>query len=167
MKTKLNAMQRLLLTAMPKGKKVAERKVAYLSDTLFVHVLKLVMLGYKVPAGKKWLKEVRDKCMTMQDFASNTEQGSLNWKWVYGQIFLDFAKNSTRLATRCLHIADMNDEYRCRFDPRGFEEIFFKKLSMYFEQLAQDIVDSRYNFESDSLYNDLKELVDSFKQWEK
>jgi hypothetical protein len=162
---KTNAVKRLKLTAMPTPKRKAEEKVVDLSETLYEHVMKLVLFGLEVEASRKWMKEVRDKCMRMQNVASDTTNKHLDPKWVYEQVFLTVAKSPSRLAGFASHIIDYNDEYTGRFDPKRYETLFYEKCAKYFMSLSKALVSKKYRFDSEEFYKELLEFVDQFSSW--
>jgi len=163
MKTK--SRDRLLMTAMPKPKKQAETKVVQLSETLFEHLMKLVMFGTEVEASKKWMKEVRDKCMRMHAYAADTTNKHLDPDWVFEQIFKDFAKTPVYLEDQCVNIVDYNDEYQGRFDPRQYGTKLYKACAKFFSTLSDQLTDKDYRFGSDEFYRELLEFIDSFDSW--
>lgn len=164
-KVSIKAAERLKLTAMPTPKKKAEDKVVDLSETLFDHIMKLVLFGTEVEASRKWMKEIRDKCMRMQNFASDTSNKHLDPNWTYEQIFVKFAKSPERLAGYATHIVDYNDEYKGRFDPRQHTDGFYKSCSKYFVVISRALVSKKYRFDTEEFYKDLLEFVDTFSSW--
>lgn len=163
-KVKLEAAFRLL--AMPKPKKEAESRVIQLSETLFEHVMKLVLFGLEVEASKKWMKEVRDKCMRMQNYASDTTNKHLDPKWVFEQIFTDFAKTPDRFVDTAAHIIDYNDEYTGRFVPASYEDELWIECAQFFKKLSKYLVDRDYRFGQQVFYDELLKFIARFSDWQ-
>ncbi len=160
-KVKLQAAERLVLTAMPKGKKDAERVVDSLSEVLFTHVMLLAMYG-DVRDTQHWMREIATFTSRMNVFASNTTNNHLNVNWMFTQLFTDYAKSPLHLASYMdLHSADKSytplsaDFFQA--SPK-IQSAVFDIVDKFYRDLCSALTDRDF-IPQIRLYPSLKELV--------